>query len=62
MRVPVWVVAILFLIPGSGHGQVQLVCNELLGRPTNSSITIHASANKTLAVCCQYRIDSLTLK
>ncbi len=38
---------------------VIFICNELLGRPTDNSITIHASANKTLEVYYEYGADSL---
>ena len=35
------------------------ICNELLGRPTANSITIHACANKALDVYYEYGTDSL---
>jgi DNA repair exonuclease SbcCD nuclease subunit len=34
------------------------ICNELLGRPTSNSITIHAEANKSLEVYYEYGTDS----
>lgn len=50
---------ILFLLPVLCSAQVQFICNELLGRPTNTSVTIHACANKDVDVYYEYGTDSL---
>jgi hypothetical protein len=42
-----------------GGDTVQFICNELLGRPTSNSMTIHACANKDLEVYYEYGTDSL---
>lgn len=39
---------------------VQFVCNELLGRPTNHSITIHAETDKAVEYYYEYGEDSLS--
>ena len=57
----------LFLIPIFVFGKDSTIqsdslifdCNELLGRPTSNSITIHANANKALNVYYEYGTDSL---
>ena len=59
-------IALLSFIPLFSYSSVAkvesdslvFICNELLGRPTSNSITIHASANKSLDVYYEYGIDS----
>ena len=38
---------------------LSFICNELLGRPTNNSITINACSNKAVDVYYEYGTDSL---
>ena len=38
---------------------LQFICNELLGRPTSNSITVHACTNKAIDVYYEYGTDSL---
>ena len=52
---------LLVLFSGSGIARsiavvdsVQFICNELLGRPTNNSITVNLCANKDLDVFVEY--------
>lgn len=60
-------IALIFLFPVFGVAKnfviqadsVVFICNELLGRPTASSVTVNASANKTLDVYYEFGTDSL---
>ena len=42
----------------SGSDTLTFYCNELLGRPTANSVTVHACANKNLDVFYEYGTDS----
>ncbi|MGD0035790.1 MAG: T9SS type A sorting domain-containing protein [Bacteroidota bacterium] len=59
MRIIVTTALIIILHLALCSAQVQFICNELLGRPTNTSVTIHACANKDLDVYYEYGTDSL---
>ena len=44
----------------TGSDTLTFYCNELLGRPTATSITVHACANKDMDVYYEYGTDSLS--
>ncbi|HTY35481.1 MAG TPA: metallophosphoesterase [Bacteroidota bacterium] len=62
MKTIVLTFLVLLVVPVLADAQVQFTCSELLGRPTNTSITIHACANKTLDVYFEYGTDSLAYR
>jgi hypothetical protein len=44
----------------SGSDTLTFYCNELLGRPTANSITVHACANKNMDVYYEFGTDSIS--